>query len=112
MPRQNGESRRELTPTAAANQIPAIKKISSQSTAAATVAKAVRYTASANSSYDLLVVERCPACSYSHSHRAFETSASTFERAPHCAPHTTYVVVVDRVVPAAPPLRARRGGAA
>lgn len=75
-------------------------------------AKAVRYTASANSAFDMLIVERCPRCSYSHAHRAYEQNTSVFERAPHCAPHSTYLVVVDKVVPVAPPLRTRHGRAA
>lgn len=114
----NGESGRETTPAAAANQTPATitKQVGPEGTAlssiGAVVAKAVRYVASADSEYDTLVVERCPVCSYSHRHVAFERNTSTFERSPHCRKSSTYTVVVDRVVPLAPPLRSRRGRAA
>lgn len=109
---------RVTTPATAANKIPATltkqvdPKVTAPSSIGGVVAKAVRYLANADSAYDTLVVERCPTCSMPHTHRAFEVNTSTFERSPHCRKSSTYTVVVNRVVPLAPPLRSRQGRAA
>lgn len=71
------------------------------------VAEAIRYVAAGEAQFDQLQVQRCPFCSYSHRHVAFETGTDVYERSPGCRRHVTYLVQVVRVVPLAPPLRER-----
>jgi hypothetical protein len=62
------------------------------------VANATRHRRSRRTLCDRGLV-RCPLCSFSHWHVAFE-GATSHERSPACRPSATYTVQVVRVVPA------------
>jgi hypothetical protein len=63
------------------------------------IANATRHRRSGRARFDRDLV-RCPLCSFTHWHVAFE-GATSYERSPACRPSTTYTVQVVRVVPAA-----------
>lgn len=63
------------------------------------IAYATRYLPVGKGSYDWLVVRRCPYCQCGHRHVLFENTHAPVERAPACARHKTYTVVVTEVMP-------------
>jgi hypothetical protein len=95
----------------AAQKITAAAKPQDRSKGTATeeglTAYAVKFLAAGDARFDWAVVRRCPICGFGHRHVIFEGDVSVIERAPSCARHRSYYVMIVDVVPSAADRRHR-----
>lgn len=106
---QNGNGRRDTTPTAAANTSPALTKQAHPEPTAQVAPMALpgtEWLASGNA-YSRVSVT-CSRCGHTHFHVKFEVNATRIVRSPACAKHTEYEIEIVTVVPSQ---RARREAA-